>query len=190
MRVIGAGWGRTGTTSLAAGLQRLGIAPCPQMQEMWPHPELAVLFNRYLDGETLDWARLLAGWDATVDWPGCWLWRELADRWPDAVVILSVRDPNEWYSSVRATIHEWTTPGRDLGPPPIRSLLDGLWKRDFGDWDAVLDKDHAISRFLDHNDSVRQRCEPGRLLEWSVENGWVLCAVPSGYPSQTRPSPT
>lgn len=178
MRVIGAGWGRTATTSLAAALEQLGIAPCLHMRQMWPHPEVAVLFNRYLDGEPVDWAIELGQWQATVDWPGCWPWEELAAHWPDAPVLLSLRDPEQWYASVRATIHEWTTPGRDVGPPAVRTLLDNLWERDFGEWDAVLDKDHAIGRFLAHNESVRSRCPPDRLVEWAVEDGWApLCAA-------------
>lgn len=189
MRVIGAGWGRTATTSLAAAFAELGIAPCLQMREMWPHPELAALFNRHLDGELLDWTEELRAWPATVDWPGCWIWEDLADRWPGAVVVLSVRDPEEWYSSVRTTIHEWTTPGRELGPPAIRSLLDSLWERDFGGWDAVLDKDHAISCFLAHNDSVRRRCPPDRLVEWSASDGWAPLCHALGLPVPTGPFP-
>jgi hypothetical protein len=108
MRVIGAGWGRTGTTSLAAALGRLGVGPCLQMSEMWSHPELVDLWNALHAGATSDWRAALSDWEATVDWPGCWEWREFAELWPDAVIVLSVRDPGDWYASVRQSIHAWT----------------------------------------------------------------------------------
>lgn len=189
MRVVGAGWGRTGTTSLTEAFARLGIAPCVHMREMWQHPELVDAFIRYLAGEPVEWSKELCGWEATVDWPACWIWEELAERWPDAVVLLTVRDPDEWYSSVRATIHEWTTPGRDIGPPAIRQLIDSLWVREFGGWEAVLDRDHAISCFLAHNEGVRQRCDPGRLLEWRADEGWDPLCRALGVPEPDEAFP-
>ena len=39
-----------------------------------------------------------------VDWPGARYWRELARHFPEARVILTVRDPDAWFDSVQATI--------------------------------------------------------------------------------------
>ena len=57
MRVIGASWGRTGTTSAAAALELLGLGPCFQMQDVWPHPKLARLWNEHRAGRHVDWVR-------------------------------------------------------------------------------------------------------------------------------------
>ncbi|MCY1139660.1 sulfotransferase family protein [Actinoplanes sp. Pm04-4] len=181
--MIGAGWGRTGTTSLAAALDRLGAGPVLQMQETWPHPELAELWVRHLDGERIDWPAELRGWNATADWPGCWQWQEFAALWPQAPVILSVRDPDEWYESVLASIHLWTTPGTDFGPPPVIELLARLWEVDFGGWDRVAaDRAGTIDRFRWHNQSVRENCPPDRLIEWTVADGWGPIAGALGVP--------
>lgn len=171
MKVIGAGWGRTGTTSLAAALGRLGMGPCLQMQETWSHPELVEVWNRHAHGEPVDWRSALSGWRSTVDWPGCWEWREFARLWPQAPVVLSVRDPDTWYESVLGTIHAWTAPGTDVGPPAVADLLARLWVTDFGGWDRVLDRRHAIACFVRHNEDVRASCPPDRLVEWTVTDG-------------------
>ena len=84
MKVIGAGWGRTGATLLAAALDRLGMGLCLQMQEMWSHPELVEVWNRRARGGPVDWRSVLSDWQSTVDWPGCSEWREFARLWPQA----------------------------------------------------------------------------------------------------------
>ena len=39
MEVIGAGFGRTGTTSFKVALEELGFAPCYHMTEVFEHPQ-------------------------------------------------------------------------------------------------------------------------------------------------------
>lgn len=187
--VIGAGWGRTGTTSAAAALDRLSFGPVLQMQEMWSHPELADIWNRHHGGDQVDWRIVLHGWQASVDWPGCWEWQEFASLWPEAPVLLTVRDPNEWYDSVRASIHAWTAPGKDVGPSPVAELLTRLWDEDFGGWDRVLDRNHAIARFQDHNQEVRATCPSHRLIEWTVSDGWQPLCRALGVDAPDEPFP-
>ena len=45
-----------------------------------------------------------------VDYPGAAFWRELADYYPEAKVLHSVRDPDQWFDSTQATIF---APGGD-----------------------------------------------------------------------------
>ena len=189
VKVIGAGWGRTGTTSLAAALDRLGYGPCLRMREMWEHQDLAVLWNSHHEGSPADWRAALRDWQSTVDWPGCWQWREFADLWPAAPVILTVRDPAGWYDSVRRSIHAWTAPGQDVGPAPVARLLGYLWDREFGGWERVLDRDHAIACYERHNQEVRETCPPGRLVEYTVSDGWEpLCrALAAQVPGEPFP---
>src|SRR5215211_6518779 len=110
--VIGAGFGRTGTTSLREALIRLGFDPCDYMRGNLEHPERFALWEEALRhktaGEPIDWRPLLAGYRATVDWPGAYFWRELTAAHPEAKVILTVRDPERWYDSARATIYAAT----------------------------------------------------------------------------------
>lgn len=178
MRVIGASWGRTGTTSAAAALDILGFGPCVQMQTMWQEPELAETWARHYRGEPIDWTKVLSRFGASVDWPGCWEWQTFAALWPEAKVLLTVRDPEEWYRSVLGSIHEWTAPGKDVGPPAVAELLNRVWNYHFGGWQQVFDRDRTIERYEAHVERVRRECPPSRLVEWRVADGWgPLCSA-------------
>ena len=108
LRVIGAGFGRTGTLSLREALVRLGFGPCDHMLENFEHPDRFALwqeaFRRKQAGEPIDWRPLLGGYRAIVDWPGTYFWRELIAAHPDSKVILTVRDPARGYQSSLSTI--------------------------------------------------------------------------------------
>ena len=47
----------------------------------------------------MDWEALFQGYQATVDWPGCTFYENLMRFYPDAKVILTVRDPERWYEA-------------------------------------------------------------------------------------------
>lgn len=189
MRVIGAGFGRTGTTSAAAALEVLGIAPCVQMQTMWADPDLAAAWAAHYAGTPAEWRELLAPFAASVDWPGVWEWKRFADLWPDAKVLLTLRDAGEWYDSVIATIHAWTAPAEDVGPPPVAALLDRVWQVHFGGWAQVRDRDRTIAAYEAHVDDVRRSCPPGRLVEWRVRDGWEPLCAGLGLPVPDAPVP-
>ncbi|MBA3523019.1 MAG: hypothetical protein H0T85_00380, partial [Geodermatophilaceae bacterium] len=121
MRIIGAGWGRTGTSSVAVALDRLGVGPVLTFGELPRDPELAELWHREGIGEPVDWAVEMAGWGASLGWPGCWRWREFAELWPTAPVLLTLRPPQAWYDSMLRAVAPWTTvgTGADIGPPNV-----------------------------------------------------------------------
>ena len=105
MQVIGAGFGRTGTDSLREALTVLGFGPCHHMYEIRDNPEkIEPWYDYFCNGAPLDLDLLFEGYRSQVDWPGAHLWRESAARYPDAKVILSVRDPEGWYRSYSKTI--------------------------------------------------------------------------------------
>lgn len=188
MRVIGASWGRTGTTSAAAALDLLGFGPCVQMQTMWDRPDLAEAWAAHYRGRPADWRQLLGGFGASVDWPGAWEWPQFAELWPEAKVLLTVRDPASWYESVLGSIHVWTTPGKDVGPPAVAELLDRVWAH-FGGWHGALDRDRAIAAYESHVDTVRRDCPPGRLIEWRVADGWPPLCAALDVPVPAEPMP-
>src|SRR5436190_16050817 len=88
LKVVGVGLGRTGTNSLKLALEQLLGGPCYHMFELIAHPQQVPLWERALRGEKVDWDSLFAGYSATVDWPGCAFWRDLAAANPDAPVLL------------------------------------------------------------------------------------------------------
>src|SRR5690242_7699355 len=105
LKVIGAGFGRTGTLSLKVALEELGFGPCYHMIEVFQYPEHAKLWEAATQGKPIDWDQIFANYQATVDWPGCTFYADLMARYPDAKVLLSVRDPETWYESVMSTIY-------------------------------------------------------------------------------------
>lgn len=206
--VIGAGFGRTGTTSLRAALVQLGLDPCDHMDENFARPERFVLwreaFQRKQAGEPIDWRPLLADYRAIVDWPGAYFWRELTSAHPEAKVILTVRDPDRWYASTLGTIFNFRTRvGDDESPSErVRLLLlrlgmpgmrEGLQFIDDLIWRATFDgrfreRDNALRVFNEHNQAVQATIPADRLLVFDVKQGWEpLCRflglpVPAGEP--------
>src|SRR5215210_5875583 len=121
MRVVGAGFGRTGTTSLKAALQELGLGPSYSLSEVFRNPKHVGFWEAARRGEEVEWEGFLAGYGVAVDWPACSFYEELMEAFPEAPVILTVRDPAEWYESMRSTIYEL----RRLtdGPLPVRAAF-------------------------------------------------------------------
>ena len=103
LKVIGAGLGRTATLSLKVALERLGLDKCYHMTEIFAQPDHVGLWDAAGRGRPVDWEALFRGYQATVDWPGCHFYRDFLARYPDANVILTVRDPERWYDSARQT---------------------------------------------------------------------------------------
>ena len=103
LKIIGPGFGRTGTNSLKLALEHLGFGPCHHMFEVRDNPELLADWEAAARGEPVDWDKVFRGYRSQVDFPGARYWRELAQHFSAAKVILTVRDPDAWFDSVQAT---------------------------------------------------------------------------------------
>ena len=177
--VIGAGFGRTSTMSLKNALETLGFVRCYHMFELREnHPDHRPLWAAAHRGETVDWEQLFTGYRASVDWPSCNLWRELAQSYPDAKVILTVRDANEWYDSVMRTIYPSSQRRRTDPDPQARAAGDWVnevvWEHVFDG--RMQDREYAIDVYHRHNASVMESIEPERLLNFDPQLGWTpLC---------------
>jgi hypothetical protein len=180
MRVIGAGFGRTGTLSLKAALEQLGFAPCLHMVDLIREGERADLWRAATDGRPVDWHELMEGYEATVDWPGCTFYAELMEAFPDAKVLLTVRDPDAWYESALRTIYVAQAAMRagevegGTQPPPsaaVMGVIGGLiWDGTFeGRFD---DREFAIDVFERHNEAVKAAVPADRLLVHEIGEGW------------------
>ena len=190
MKVIGAGFGRTGTMSMQAALQELGY-PCYHMNNVladWEH--LNAWYDFALSRATMDWKTLFRDYEATVDFPACLYYKELMEIYPEAVVVLNVRDPDPWFSSWSSV---WKTRDRyrvfRFFVPRLRLfhgfvdavLFNGL----FG---GKLDHGHNINVFRQHIEDVKATVPPDRLLVFNVKEGWgplctfLGCEIPEGKP--------
>src|SRR5436309_15782365 len=105
MKVIGAGFGRTGTLSVKAALEELGFGPCYHMVEVFDKPRHVELWQAAAEGKPIDWDELFAGYNAAVDWPACTFYQQLMQAYPAAKVLLTVREPQSWYESTKNTIY-------------------------------------------------------------------------------------
>ena len=179
LKVVGAGFGRTGTLSLKTALEKLDCGPCYHMMEVFPRPEHVAMWHRLAFGQTMDWDELFRGFRATVDWPSTRWWREIAAHYPDAKVLLSVRDPEAWYKSVIDTIYQpMKLPAPDGAPEIVRLQSEMVRKAILSETfdNRFEDKAHAIEVFERHNQEVRDTIDPARLLVFDVREGWApLC---------------
>ncbi|HKN15223.1 MAG TPA: sulfotransferase [Candidatus Binatus sp.] len=179
LKVVGAGFGRTGTLSLKNALEKLGFGPCYHMMEVFPRPEHVAMWHGLAFGNPMDWDEIFRGFQATVDWPSARWWREIAAHYPDAKVLLSVRDPEAWYKSMSDTIYQpMKLPAPDGAPEIVRLQSEMIRKSVLAETfdNRFEDKAHAIEVFKRHNQAVRDAIDPARLLTFDVREGWVpLC---------------
>ena len=120
LKVVGAGVGRTGTNSLKIALEQLLGQPCHHMFEICANPSQIPEWTAAIEGQSIDWSALLEGYGAQVDWPGASFWPELSHANPEALVLLSVRDPEAWYRSASNTIFQVF----DAAPPEMRPWFE------------------------------------------------------------------
>ena len=179
LKVIGAGFGRTGTLSLKIALERIGFGPCYHMMEVFPRPDHVAKWHRLAFEQSMDWDEIFRGFHATVDWPAARWWREIAAHFPDAKVLLSVRDPEAWYKSVTDTIYQpMKSPAPDGAPELVRLQSEMARKAILSETfdNRFEDKAHTIEVFQKHNQAVRDAIDPARLLVFNVREGWgPLC---------------
>ena len=175
LRVVGASFGRTGTTSVRLALERLGFGPCHYMRALFTDETGARAWCAAAEGTRPDWPRLLAGYGSTIAWPASYFWRELADLYPAAKVLLLTRDPDEWYESVARTLYR-TRPASGGTAARDRTVERIVWQGTFGG--RFADRTHAVAVYRAHLDAVRAGVPRDRLLEFAPAQGWApLCAA-------------
>lgn len=189
LKVIGAGFGRTGTMSLKVALEELGFNPCYHMTEVYENPEHVELWEKATHGEPVDWEEIFHGYEATVDWPSAAFYEQLMAEYPETRVILTVRDAGRWYESTLNTIYGV----RRVASSPLFSLValfvpqikhlkqtalmagDLIWGEVFDG--RFEDRRYAIEVFERHNEAVKEYVQADRLLVYEVREGWEpLCA--------------
>lgn len=186
LRVVGAGLGRTGTSSLKVALEHLLGGRCHHMAEVLADPERHLrLWAPVLRGEEVDWENVFDGYVAQVDFPGAAFWPEISAAFPDALVILSTRPARAWYRSAASTIFRLDD---DHGSSPFSDV----WRERFGfdRYDDRFDDPQAmIAAYERHNVTVRSSVSPERLLEWTVGDGWAPLCDRLGLPEPDEPFP-
>lgn len=188
MKVIGAGLPRTATLTQKIALEMLGVGPCYHMVDVLADLDRVKHWQQALDGDAR-WPEIFDGYQSTVDWPGGFFYRELIDFYPEAKVLLSIRDPDGWERSMRDTV--WSvyhgdslmrhlSSARARVDPRWRSYLDLLqgllWKERGTLADRHRERQGLIDAMGRHNEEVQRAVPPERLLVWKPSDGWEpLC---------------
>jgi hypothetical protein len=169
--------------SQKAALEQLGFGPSFHMIDVARRPELLPSWQAAADGGEVDWREVLDGWGSTVDWPACTFWEQIWAAFPDAKILLSVRDSRAWYASCAKSIHasaqaaakgELDGGDVEVSPEAMRMINGLIWNGTFeGRFD---DEEFAIGVFEAHNEDVRRKVPADRLLAYEVSQGWEpLC---------------
>ena len=170
-------------------LEKLGFGKCYHMEELIMNPQGVGYWEDAMEGKGVNWEALFEGYQAIVDFPGSMYYKELSDYYPEAKVILGLRDPESWYTSAYQTIFR-VDPGLSL---KLRIGLQALYKRRAKDIIRIIrlidqslwknyfegkfeDKAYAIERYNRHIVSVKEEIDPDCLLLHDPKEGWEpLC---------------
>ncbi len=186
IKVIGAGMGRTGTATLKVALETLGFTKCYHSTSLADHPTHGPQWIGLLEGKALDWAQLYAGYQGTMGLPTVFFYKEIMAQYPEAKVILTMRDAESWYQSASQTIFKLPTRGQMVMMgliarfnPKLKTAMYILpvarrvSAHFLGD---DLTKERAIEFYQRHNAEVQQQVPPEKLLVYDVKEGWEpLC---------------
>ncbi len=186
LKIVGTGLGRTGTKSMQTALAMLGFGPCHHMLEVFQHPDS---MNQWVDASEgrPDWDAIFNDYNSTVDYPSAAYWRELTEFYPDAKVLHTVRNPDEWFESVHATILAPDSPARRDG--------EDLQARFFASIRPRLppqpdDRAAMTDFFRSHTQAVTAAIAPERLLIYQVGEGWERLCEFLGVPVPAEPFPS
>ncbi len=189
MKLIGAGLPRTGTLSQKVALEMVGLGPCYHMVNVLGDLSQVDTWRAAFTGG-VDFRQVFGGFQSTVDWPGAYFYRELMDAFPEAKVLLSIRDGEAWERSMRETIWGVLYGDQlmtDMSQARCRvdaswrgymELMEEMWQRSgllgTGKAAGAGELAEAMERY---NTQVIADVPPERLLVWSVKDGWgPLCA--------------
>ncbi|MEQ9125962.1 MAG: sulfotransferase [Alphaproteobacteria bacterium] len=178
LKVIGSGFGRTGTMSTKLALERLGFGPCHHMVEVMGNPAQPAVWKAVAAGEPVDWRKAFDGYVSQVDWPGASVWAQTMDAFPEAKVVHTERPEDAWWNSFSVTIGKFFSNADRLDLPPhfrdiFETMVDVFLKKTFEDH---TDRDCAIAAYRANNSRVRETVPADRLLVFDVAEGWApLC---------------
>jgi hypothetical protein len=146
------------------------------MEEVLHHMPVQVPLWAAAASERADWSRIYSGYQSAVDWPTACFFRELAQEYPQAKFILTLRDPARWADSFDATIYKLLA-GKNEAPEEMRAWLEMasavIAKTGFP---PGLNRNELVHAFNSHNDAVREAIPGDRLLVFEVKEGWLpLC---------------
>lgn len=176
LKIIGAGFGRTGTSSTKRALEQLGLNPCYHMVELMRNQHHLPHWQALYNGMDMNLEDIFGNYQASLDWPACRFWEVTARAYPHAYILLTTRDPQKWHESFMATLYPAMT-NPNAPESPLLTLARRIVLEDTFHGRAD-DADYAISVFSKHLDYVQQTAPKDRLIVYDVVEGWPpLCEI-------------
>jgi hypothetical protein len=188
LKVIGAGWGRTGTESLKIALEQLGFDRCYHGFALFNDGAKLQYWRELHEKGSTDFDQLFKGYQAAVDFPAAYYYRQLMKQYPDAKVILTTRDAAKWYESAAHTIFKKPEPvkfamlkwlGRiskklNYTPQIYYHIQTFLFIEAFNG--KIEDKAAMMAMFNQWTEEVKNTVPADKLLVYEVTQGWEpLC---------------
>jgi sulfotransferase family protein len=183
IQIIGAGLGRTGTTSLKAALEILLKAPCYHMANISHHPDHINLWHSASQGDHPNWSLLFQNYAAVTDWPAAAFYKELMPAYPEAKILLSFRESEAWFKSCQNTIFPKILSSPGEWGDMIRSVVFNTFCEDLND------RNSCIAAYEKHNEEVRHYVPADRLIEWQPGDNWAPLCEALNLPEPDEPYP-
>jgi len=161
--------------SLKAALEEIGYGPCYHMKITLFRYHHMHFFLKAWRGKKVNWKRFYRRYNAAVDWPTCSFYKELMQEFPDAKVLLNVRDPGKWYDSMYETIWAIQPAFPRWFFPVVRIIhKEIIWEGNLKG--SFEDREKTMSVYKDWIEEVKKTVPPDRLLIYEVKEGWKpLC---------------
>ena len=191
MKVICAGLSKTGTKSLAKALRILGFSVFDYLEHRDIHCKEWV--DLYCEGKLPDFGTMYKGVDAVIGLPASLWYEEVREVFPDAKVILSLRDNEDvWAQSWAKHIKYCTSNGgyrllsrvaldllvrifTDKVHHQLKSFLHPALLAAFGTMNSKCTV-VAKKKYRQHNERVEEVIPTEKLLIYNVKQGWKpLC---------------
>lgn len=175
MKLINAGLGRTGTTSLKAALEQLGYNSIHHTTDLFFSPKQMDIWEGAFEGQNVNWRAFYEKYDV-ADWPAGLFYKEIITAHPEAKVMITVRDPEQWFESINGTLTQLNS--IKLPIPHVRRIkrfletyaINGLFQ---GKMD---DKEFMVQFYENYVASVKEFVTDKQLLVFNVREGWEpLC---------------
>ena len=179
-KVFGIGFHRTGTTSLARALRRIGYRVQRGFGYNKPNKKIRIPEPVTIDKVASVGISMAKFYDGFADNPWPLLYRELDEAFPGSKFILTIRDPQKWIESAVRHFGMNTGPRMDLiyETPGFR---------------IAENRQAALDRFLRHNDDVQRYFEDrtSKFLVWDLESepNWRNVCNFLGVPEPSTPFP-
>uniref|UniRef100_H2XLT6 Sulfotransferase n=2 Tax=Ciona intestinalis TaxID=7719 RepID=H2XLT6_CIOIN len=190
MKIIVASYSKTGTKTLNAALRALGYDVYDFVENFWYLGDdwMRIMNN---GGKVEDFKRMYKDVDVALDIPVYFFWEEIHQAFPDAKIILTLRDDESWCKSLDKQMEEMSSKSSPLYVLVQLMTYTGfryykwttraaevcLGTRTKWFWQTV-DKNGTIQKhvFRQHNVYVQQKAPKNKLLVYNLADGWEpLC---------------